>query len=369
MRLLDVGLTDFRNISSARLELSPRFNALVGPNGQGKTNTLEALYLMAALRPLRSVNRRTLLREGTDKAVVEARVEVDATGLTHDLGLELTTTRRLLLKDGKRVEADAFLGHAVAVCFTPDDLQLAKGSPDGRRKFLDRALLNEQPRYLQRALRYAKAVKDRNKILTDDDNDALLDAFDAVIADEGAAIMVARAQYVAQIEARVRTYFERIATPAPVIGLRYHTRLEGLDPEDPERTRAAFLDKLARRRALDRARKSTSVGPHLDDVELTLDGQPVKERASQGQHRALVLALKLAEIAHLAERLGETPILLLDDMSSELDAHRSAQLFDAVRALDGQVVLTSTAPPSGLGELPDGDLALYRVDRGALTRG
>ena len=111
------------------------------------------------------------------------------------------------------------------------------------------------------------------------------------------------------------------------------------------------------------------MGPHLDDVELLLNGQPVKERASQGQHRALVLALKLAEIAHLAERLGEAPILLLDDMSSELDAERSAQLFEAVRALDGQVVLTSTAPPSGLGPLPDGDLVMYRVEAGALTRG
>lgn len=367
MRLLTAELEDFRNVARAQLELSPRFTALVGPNGQGKTNTLEALYLLAALRPLRSVTRRALLREGTSRAKVSVRIERASTGLVHDLGVELTSTKRTLMKDDKAVDATHFIGCAVAVCFTPDDLQLAKAGPDLRRRFLDRALLNLRPAYLGRAMRYQKAVRERNKVLQDADNDALLDAFDAVIATEGAAIMVERARFVDELRPRIQESFQKIAQPAPELGARYACRLEDLDPSSVEATESAFLDKLRRRRTVDRARKSTTTGPHLDDLALTLDGEPVKERASQGQHRAIVLSLKLAEITHLAGTLGEAPLLLLDDMSSELDATRSGQLFETVRALDGQVILTGTETPTGLVDRAGEDLVVYRVDGGRLT--
>ena len=366
MRLLHAELTDFRNITCASLDPSARFTALVGDNGQGKTNTLEALYLVAALRPLRNVSRRALLRAGTELAKVELRVQTQATGLVHELAVELTPSRRTLLKDGKKVDASAFIGAAVAVSFTPDDLQLAKGSPDLRRRFLDRALLNVRPSYLNRALRYQKALKDRNRVLADPASDAVLEAYDEIIAAEGAAIMAARARYVRELLPRVRDYFERIATPAPRLDLAYAARLRDMGEASEVELRAAFLAKLEARRGVDRARRTTSVGPHLDDLELALDGVAVKERASQGQHRALVLALKLAEITHLAAALGEPPLLLLDDMSSELDAHRSAQLFEAVAALDGQVILTSTEVPTALA---GADLELYRVAGGALRRG
>lgn len=368
MRLLNAELSDFRNVESARIEFSPRFTAIIGPNGQGKTNTLEALYMLAALRPLRNVHRRALLREGTRTARISVQIDHAKTGLVHDLGLELTSTKRILTKDDKVVDASKFLGHAVAVCFTPDDLQLAKGGPDLRRRFLDRALLNVRPSYLTAALRYQKAVRDRNKILADDNNDDLVEAFDAVIAKEGAAIMVARANFVAELSPLVQAGFERIASPAPELQLRYSTRLEELDATSQAATEAAFFDKLKRRRTMDRARRTTSVGPHLDDLDLQLGGGSVKERASQGQHRALVLALKLAEITHLAEQLGEAPLLLLDDMSSELDATRSGQLFEAIRALDGQVILTGTETPTGLAVQQSNELITYEVDGGRLTR-
>lgn len=367
MRLLTAELEDFRNVQSARLELSERFTALVGPNGQGKTNTLEALYMLAALRPLRNVNRRALLREGTQRARIAVRIERASTGLVHDLCVELTPSKRTLTKDDKVVDASTFIGCAVAVCFTPDDLQLAKAGPDLRRRFLDRALLNLKPSYLGRALRYQKAVKERNKVLSEGGSDDLLDAFDAVIAKEGAAIMVERARFVDELRAMVQQSFQRIANPAPTLGIRYQCRLEDLQPDDPAASEAAFLAKLGRRRTMDRARKSTTSGPHLDDLELTLDGEPVKERASQGQHRAIVLALKLGEITHLAGVLQEAPLLLLDDMSSELDATRSGQLFETVQALDGQVILTGTETPTGLADRAGQGLVVYRVDGGRLT--
>lgn len=371
MRLLSARLQRFRNITDAEIELAPHFTALVGANGQGKTNALEALYLIAALRPLRNVTRRALIQNDAEEARIDVCVERADTGLEHALGLALQGRSRTLEKDDKKVDATAFIGTFVAVAFTPDDLSLGKGSPDGRRKFLDRALLNIRPSYLQRALRYQKAIKDRNRILVDDGPDEMIDAFDAIIAGEGAAIAVARATYVEDLAPKISRHFERIAQPAPSLCVRYDSSLkDALDPSSEEETRAAFHRKLFDRRGYDRRRKTTSLGPHLDDLVFTLDECPVKERASQGQHRAIVLALKLAELTHLADRLGEPPVLLLDDMSSELDAERSAQLFSSVSQLEGQVVLTSTEPPAALSALLGSthEIAVYGVDSGRLTR-
>jgi DNA replication and repair protein RecF len=349
MRILSIAIERFRNICAAELEPTPHFTALIGPNGQGKTNTLEAIYLVAALRPLRPVQRRALIQSGSPRARVAMRVERRSTGLIHDLEVALEGRGRELKKDGKIADTASFLGHAVAVAFTPDDLSLPKGGPEARRRFLDRALLNLKPSYLSRALRYSKAIKERNRLLATGGLDSVLDAYDEVIAEEGSAIMIARAEYASEIAARVEAEFEGIAHPAPKLALAYSSTLDrDLEAGSHTATKARFLERLAIKRSDDRRRKATSVGPHLDDLEITLDGVLVKERASQGQHRAIVLALKLAEIAHLSERLGEPPILLLDDMSSELDHDRSEQLFEAIGRREGQVILTSTEEPKAL---------------------
>jgi DNA replication and repair protein RecF len=165
---------------------------------------------------------------------------------------------------------------------------------------------------------------------------------------------------VEEVAPKIVRHFERIAQPAPPLRIDYDCSLEeALDPSSEERTQEAFLQRLADRRAHDRRRKMTSVGPHLDDLRFTLDGSPIKDRASQGQHRAIILALKLSELTHLTERLGEPPLLLLDDMSSELDAERSEQLFRSVSQLEGQVVMTSTQTPLL-------DARVYRVENGRL---
>ena len=369
MRLQTAAVRSFRNIESADIRFAPQFTAFLGPNGQGKTNTIEALYLLTALRPLRNVPRRALIKNGADEAEIEVTVDHERTGLQHSLSVKLRGGSRALAKDGKRCDAAQFLGHAVAVAFTPDDLQLAKGGPDGRRRFLDRALLNVRPAYLHAALRYQKAVKDRNRLLVEEAPDATLDAFDGVLAAEGARITSARAEYAEELSPRVQERFSEIARPAPALGLRYASQLlDTAQSLDPAALETAFIDLLQARRARDRRRRTTSAGPHLDDLVITLDNVGAREMASQGQHRALVLAMKLAEIVHLADALKEPPILFLDDMSSELDENRSRQLFEAVRHLDGQVVLTSTESTSTVLDRlgSSADVLLYRVDEGRI---
>ena len=276
-------------------------------------------------------------------AKVCVSITSEHSGLTHELGLELFKTTRRLEKDGKRCDTQSFLGAFVAVAFTPDDLQLTKGSPELRRRFLDRAILNAQPSHLGNALRYAQALKGRNRLLAQDASDALLLSYDEVLAKEGAQLMAAREAYVRALESVLTQSFEHIAQPAPPLRVGYQSTVP---PEVESRDRAslesALRSLLERRRTHDRHRRSTSIGPHRDDLELFLDDKPVKLRASQGQHRALVLALKLAELQMVTERLGEPPVLLLDDISSELDQVRSRQLFEAVEALRGQVILSTT---------------------------
>lgn len=369
MRLHRAELRDFRNIASAHLSFSTQFLALVGPNGQGKTNALEGLYFLFGLRPLRLVARRALIREGAESAHLEASITRRSTGLRHDLAIDLAPRSRVLQRDQKKQTTRSYVGTGVAISFTPDDLSLGKGSPERRRRFLDRALLNLYPAYLDRALRYQRALKDRNRLLTEGAPNDVLDAYDEVLSALGASVSCARARFIDEIRPRIEEHFRRIAHPAPELRIAYAPALrESLDPESESATRGAYRELLESRRRLDRKRGKTTVGPHLDDLALSLDGQPVRERASQGQFRAIALSLKLAELSHLAQVWGEPPLLLLDDMSSELDRTRSRQLFDTVTHLDGQVVLTSTDTPSELRKTLDlgEDLTVVRVESGDL---
>lgn len=343
MRILAAELFDFRNFEEVALQFSPTRTVLVGANGQGKTNLLEALYVVAGLRPLRPVPRVELIRHGAKRAKVSVSITSEHSGLTHELEVELFKTTRQLRKDHKRTDTSSFLGNFVAVAFTPDDLQLTKGSPELRRRFLDRAILNAQPSHLETALRYAQALKSRNRLLAKDAPDALIASYDEILVREGARLTAARLQYVRTLEPVLIRTFARIAEPAPSLAVAYASSIpDAMSTPETAALEAKLASLFLERRGYDRHRRTTSVGPHRDDLELVLEEKPAKLRASQGQHRALVLALKLAEIHLVTERLGEPPVLLLDDISSELDQDRSRQLFEAVEALRGQVVLSTT---------------------------
>lgn len=298
--------------------------------------------------------------------MVRLEVEAERSRLRHRLEWVLERGARTVAKDGKRCEAIDFLGTLVAVAFTPDDLEVSKGGPELRRRFLDRALLNCRPAYLERALRYAQALKARSKLLSRPDVDeALLDAYDETLASAGADVTVARAAFVATMAPRIEACFEAIALPAPPLVVRYSSGVSDA-AGDVASARSRLLELLASRRALDLRRRTTSVGPHLDDLDLIIDGAPARVRASQGQHRALVLALKLSEIAHITETIGEPPVLLLDDISSELDVLRSQQLFSVLADQAGQVLITTTdhRQLALVSQRMDLDRLTYRVDAG-----
>lgn len=342
MRLLELRLHDFRNIEAARLEVGPRATVIVGPNGQGKTNLLEAAYLLATLRPLRASRLAELVRFGAEGCRVEGLFAFG--GSQREFAVTIEDGTRQAWVDGKKVrELEEYFGGVSVVAFTPDDLALVKGGPEGRRRALDRAVFNRFPGYLAESRAYARALRSRNRLLREHAAPEVIEAFDAPLARVGARLVSRRLALVTELAPRFAEVLGRLGQGQLRGEIRYAPKaIEGAHEEAA--IASALQEALAQRLPRDRERGFTSVGPHADTLGMQLGGRPARLYASQGQQRAIVLALKIAEIENLRESHGYQPLLLLDDVSSELDRARNEQLMHHLAGMEGQVILTTTDP-------------------------
>ncbi|HET9553066.1 MAG TPA: DNA replication/repair protein RecF [Anaeromyxobacteraceae bacterium] len=341
MRLRSLQLQDFRNLAAVSLEPSERLTVLLGQNGQGKTNLLEAVYLLATLRPLRAGRLGELVRFGEPRAVVSGQVL--GPGGERTLAVEVVQGGRTATLDGKPVDRlDSYLEGLAAVCFSPDDLLLVKGGPDGRRRFLDRAAFNRWPAVLSEAREYVRALRARNAALRGGAG-PVEESFRGPLVRAGARILRRRRDVVVELEPRLAAAFAEISGPeAPPAELAYRPSggidLAGTEEELADRFASALADRLHR----DVERGYTTCGPHMDDLLLAIGRRAAKVYGSQGQQRAFVLALRIAEIENLRAVLPRPPLLLLDDVSSELDPAKNGFLLDYVARLPAQAFLTST---------------------------
>lgn len=383
MRLLRLSLRDFRNFEQCGLDFAPRFTVLSGHNGAGKTNVLEAIYLVSTLRSFRTSDQGAMVRQQQPAAQVELVANDPVAGLPTNLEVRLErrgkSTRRSARADGKGVRSGAdFYGRIAAVLFTPEDLAILRGSPSGRRQFLDRMLFARERAHISDIQSYEKLLRSRNHVLKREDVSVaertdLLDTYETGLAQVGARIWTRRVALLDELREPFGATFEGIhgqLGPDPAGGdakpaaasVRYAAKLGEADPQQRETT---LREALLQRRSDDLRRRMTTVGPHRDDIEVELNGQPAGDYASQGQARALVLGLKLAELAAAKQATGAPPLLLLDDVSSELDPKRSAMLFRTLAQDAGQCILTTTSPD--FIELPpDAQSLEYRVDRGRI---
>ncbi len=337
MRVTELRLCDFRNLAQVHLVPNPRFNIFEGLNGAGKTNLLESIYVLGALKSFRPGVNADLIRFDANQAEIQGVVEQEA-GVTRVVRVAIGARGRKVRIDGKAVRSlAASLGQLTVVLFAPEDLAITKGSPSGRRRFLDRAVFNRWPASLSDGKRYEVALKQRNALLRNDGSDAMLDVFDEQLAEAAAAVLRWRLRYIEVFAPLLRECLSELSGGQLVGALSYQSQQLEADPE-------AFLATYQRSRSRDRARRATSHGPHSDDLQCSLGGRPARNFASQGQHRAFVLALKIAEIRVLQEGLGYSPVFLLDDVSSELDAERNGQLMSYLtsEAFGGQVFLSTT---------------------------
>lgn len=362
MRLQQLAVSNFRNITAARIEPGERFNLLHGLNGQGKTNLLEAIHLLGSPRSFRTSRLPELIRHGEARAQVQGAVE--SNGMQNQLRLLLEAGGRRAEIDGKAVQRASDLhGRLNTVVFSPDDTGMVRMGPESRRRYLDRAVYMGDLGYLHCWHDYQRILKQRNVLLKNADRNGL-EVWTEKLAEAGAELIERRIRFVAVLDNKLRSHYETIAGAGESCGISY--RPEGVREVERARIRCELLELFQRHQRSDERYGTTTAGPHRDDLTFLLEERPLKAFGSQGQQKSFVLSLKMAEMDNLRDIFGETPLLLLDDMSSELDAGRNRNLMEFLTARDIQVFMTTTEPsPALLEAVPH--CAVFRVKDGNLT--
>ncbi len=343
--IVDLSCDCFRNIAAVHLEAHPRFNVFEGDNGQGKTNLLEAIYLIAALRSFRDARVATMIAWGEDTATVRATVQRREVSRT--VGVELSRRGKRVAVDGKVIHRAAdWLGQLGVVVFGPEDLALTKGEPSLRRRFMDRAVFGIWPAFLEEARAYRAALRSRNQLLRNAAGQGLdpevLAAFDEELIRRGARVVHRRLSYLRAFRGAFDEVFRDITAGQVAAEIAYSGGPEVTEELEEPDLAGALRARLERTRETDLRRGYTSTGPHADDLSFKMAGRSARHYASQGQHRAFSLALKIAELRRMEAATAVEPMLLLDDVSSELDEHRNAQLMEHLDQGGGQVFITTT---------------------------
>jgi DNA replication and repair protein RecF len=328
---------DLRNLKQVVLQPGKQLTIIRGQNGQGKTSILEAIYLVATSRSFRTTRLGEVLRHGEDAGSVRA-VFTEPSGIEREQVVGLGRGQRSYKIDGKRpANLSKYATRSPVVVFHAAELELTMGSASVRRKLLDRVALFVEATSGEHRARYTEALKARQKALQERGESGLdVVPFERLCAKHGAVVTGARRRAADVLLGQMARIFPELASE----GLELEAKYVPGGSEDEGK----MLEGLAMGRSVDQYRSSASFGPHRDELSFCLNGQPVRAVASQGQHRALVLALKLAELRAIAQVRGVFPVLLLDDISSELDRDRTQALLRTLIGSQGQVIITTTRP-------------------------
>lgn len=372
MQIERLGLRDWRLYEQLELELGAGATLLVGPNAAGKTSVLEAVLVLATTRSPRAAQDEELIRWAASATQVEAQAARERRGPVA-VALEIlrraadggTGVDKRLTVDGVVRGAREVVGQLAVVMFGPDDLGLVKGTPAQRRRFLNMALGQVSAGYLDDAARYRRALRQRNELLRqaarNPSQAPMLQSWDEQLIGYGSAVAEQRARYAQDLGRLAAEYHARLTDGRENLRVAYSSSVWREDTA-PGAAAEVFREKLARARSQELELGRTLVGPHRDDLLLLLDGRSVRRFGSQGQQRTAALAAKLAE-AHLTrERLGEAPVLLLDDAASELDSARAARVLEL--AHDGYQVLATATTRAGPLAAWEGRLTTYAVGEG-----
>ena len=329
-------LKDFRNFKQIQFYPHEKFNIIYGRNAQGKTNILESIYILANLKSFRGSSNDELIRHEQNICYINS--SIFSNGVNREIKLEINKKGKNVKIDNKKPHsAIEFFGYLRPVLFAPEEVSLLKGYPAGRRSLLDRAVFQASPVFINIIMDYNRFLKQRNKLLKEKKYQTENDPWTDGLVTTGTRVRLERKKYIVRILPLFKEIFSKITNGAETADIIYP-----LPPDSENVLQNQFYLELEKMAERELAFGQTLVGPHRDDPIFLINGKSVRQYGSQGQQKSFILAFKTAQILDLEKILGEPPILLLDDMTGELDMFRQKFFFDFLNNSKGQVFITTT---------------------------
>jgi DNA replication and repair protein RecF len=363
MLLKRLNINKFRNIQRSTIEFDSRFNIFHGRNGQGKTNYLESIFFLGTLKSFRNARQKDMLTWNENTSLLGCSI-ID-NNLGHELSVSFENSSRSIKIDGKSAPRVVdYCKILSVVAFSPEEITMINGSPDQRRRYLDRAIFSSDAGYLKAYHDYYRVLKQRNQLLKLR-NYAGIEAWTDQLTTTGARLVSERAVYTANLSEAFSMFYKSISGSDEEVSLCYHnpSYAQGSTQEE---IRDELFREIALKSRTERERGTTIVGPHRDDLEFYLNNRLIREHGSQGQQKSFVMALKMSEIDYLSRVSGREPILLLDDMTAELDRSRIDHLMNFLVNRDMQVFITTTDQASV--PLPEGmERSAFLVENGRIV--
>ena len=337
MYFKEAEIKNFRNYSYCKESFHPEINIFIGENGQGKTSLAEALYVMCLGKSFRTSKDREMIKFGEEAAVIKTVVRKNERNIRTNIIISRSEKKKVKINDVQKSTRD-LANNINIVAFSPDDLKIVKEDPDKRRRYINREISQIRPSYYEALAGYTRVLSQRNMLLKNNkDISALLDVWDEELIKYGLRIIRERKNFIKRLSQISSQIHSEISNGKESLEISYDSCIRS---EDTDSIEECFRIGLYEKRRNDIERRTTSFGPHRDDLKISINGIDVRKFGSQGQQRTAALSLKLAEIKLMEEESGETPILILDDVLSELDKKRQNYLIEALKGV--QIFLTST---------------------------
>lgn len=365
MRADRLAFDGFRNLQKGECVLNPGVNILFGENAQGKTNFLEAMWLFTGGKSFRGAKDREMVGFRAERAVLSLDFFAEEREQMADITIR--DRRSVTLNGIKQPSPTRMTGRFCAVVFSPAHLSLVEDGPEQRRRFMDAAICQLRPAYMPDLAAYTRVLRQRNALLKEAQTGAalpgdMLDVWDARLAQTGAAVFDARRRYCQQLQPVAADIYDGLSSGREQLQLRYASAAGDEDTTLADATQR-LLQTLQQRRAADRAAGFTTAGVHRDDLEVMINDQSARVYGSQGQKRSAVLALKLSEASLLRQATGERPVMLLDDVMSELDLSRQDYILNHI---DGWQVMITCCDPAPLRRMIKG--CAFEVEQGNIIQ-
>jgi len=380
MFLKKLKLINFRNYDSCEIDFLGKKIILLGKNAQGKTNLLESIYYLATLSSFRANNDSEVIKKGSNSAFLSAELIKNDTDIEISIAINPPKQKLIKVNGLKKSSYSQYLGHLVVVNFGVSDLLLLRGTPSDRRRWLDDAISQIYPAYKDRLNKYNKIRTQRNNLLKEFKGNFHLNkvqqdtlyVFDEQISISGSNIIHLRQKYLKEVQNIANLKHKKISLEEEDLVLEYNSTISGSfnSREDeiisPEKILESYQEVFKEKINEEIARAQTVIGPHRDDVSFYINNIEAKSFASQGQQRTIVLALKLSELDFIENIIGESPVLLLDDVLAELDKTRQNYLLNSIKK-ETQTIITTT-DISGFNEKFLEDVVVYNIDSGKIVK-